>query len=323
MIFNSFEINEALRLDRLSPEQTVDASQHPEARIWIDLHNGTIGEVESWLDKLGTSELSGRLCVEACNRAGYYPLKREIVLVLPVPRADGEPQGESDFLAVLCRENLLLTIHSRSFAELLDIGMLDRSDSWLPECSIAGLLSSILIRLSLECLAQTTRLRRSILELEEQINRDPDSVKAEDFVNLRTKLLSLGSVVSDQLPPVQALSATDKPFFQLKGARDNLNCALVNLEAANGSLEWLDQQISSLRSGFDMRAQEKTNRRLNMLTILSAIFMPITLLASIWGMNFEVMPELKVPFAYPLALGFMTMVGLAMYLFFRRTGWLD
>ena len=36
-----------------------------------------------------------------------------------------------------------------------------------------------------------------------------------------------------------------------------------------------------------MHAQEKTNRRLGMLTILSAIFMPITLLAGIWGMNFE------------------------------------
>jgi magnesium transporter len=102
-----------------------------------------------------------------------------------------------------------------------------------------------------------------------------------------------------------------------------MGCALVNLQAADGSLTWLDQRIESLRSAFQMHAQDKTNRRLNMLTILSAIFMPVTLLASIWGMNFEIMPELKYPFAYPLALGFMTAVGLGMYLFFRRTGWLD
>jgi len=72
-----------------------------------------------------------------------------------------------------------------------------------------------------------------------------------------------------------------------------------------------------------MNAQDQTNRRLNMLTILSAIFMPVTLLAGIWGMNFEIMPELKFPFAYPLALGFMVAVGTGMYLFFRKTGWLE
>ena len=51
--------------------------------------------------------------------------------------------------------------------------------------------------------------------------------------------------------------------------------------------------------------------------------MPITLLADIWGMNFEVMPELKYAYAYPVALGFMVIIGAAMYLFFRRTGWFD
>ena len=76
-------------------------------------------------------------------------------------------------------------------------------------------------------------------------------------------------------------------------------------------------------AGFEMHAQDKTNRRLNMLTILSAIFMPITLLSGIWGMNFEFMPELKYTFAYFLALGFMSLVGWAMYFLFRRKGYFD
>ncbi len=64
------------------------------------------------------------------------------------------------------------------------------------------------------------------------------------------------------------------------------------LFAADRSLDWLDQRLGALRSGLQMHVQDKTNRRLNMLTILSAIFMPITLLAGIWGMNFATMPEL-------------------------------
>jgi magnesium transporter len=102
-----------------------------------------------------------------------------------------------------------------------------------------------------------------------------------------------------------------------------MNCALVNLRAADGSLEWLDGRISSLRSGFDMHAQDKTNRRLNMLTILSAIFNPATLLAGIWGMNFVTMPELSFPFGYPIALGLMALTGWGMFFYFHRHGWLD
>jgi magnesium transporter len=60
-----------------------------------------------------------------------------------------------------------------------------------------------------------------------------------------------------------------------------------------------------------------------MITILSGIFMPSTLLAAIWGMNFSWMPELQWPGSYPVALGLMAVMGVGIFLYFRRTGWLD
>jgi len=60
-----------------------------------------------------------------------------------------------------------------------------------------------------------------------------------------------------------------------------------------------------------------------MLTILSAIFMPKTLVAGIWGMNFRTMPELSHRFGYPIALGLIALVGWGMFFYFRRTGWFD
>ncbi|PQP34044.1 magnesium and cobalt transport protein CorA, partial [Desulfobacteraceae bacterium SEEP-SAG9] len=82
-------------------------------------------------------------------------------------------------------------------------------------------------------------------------------------------------------------------------------------------------RIGALRSGFEMHAQDQTNRRLNFLTILSAIFNPATLLAGIWGMNFVHMPELQYPNAYPIALGIMVSIGVLMFLLFRRGGWFE
>jgi len=141
------------------------------------------------------------------------------------------------------------------------------------------------------------------------------------FLKVRSRVLALGMVATDQLPSLQALCTTDKSFFRREDAHEYLNCALVNLGVASRILERADTSIGDLRSRLDMHAQDKTNRRLGMLTILSAIFMPATLMAGIWGMNFQIMPELGIAYGYPIALGAMVLVGTGMYLFFRRRGW--
>lgn len=68
--------------------------------------------------------------------------------------------------------------------------------------------------------------------------------------------------------------------------------------------------------------QARTNEIIGVLTIVSAIFIPLTFLAGIWGMNFDNMPELKSAFGYPLALGFMAFVAIGLVAVFRRRGWL-
>jgi magnesium transporter len=242
--------------------------------------------------------------------------------VIPV-LADVEGPPERDFLALLCRENLLLTFHRKSIFRPQELAALQESDVWLPDYSVAGLVSAVTIDLSQECLRQVVDLRTRICALEERMDREPDTVEVEEILNLRSDLLVLDAVVSDQLSSLQALSATDKHFFKLKDAQEYMNCALANLQAADRSLGRQNERIGALRSGFQMHAQDKTNRKLGMLTILSAIFMPITLLAGIWGMNFNTMPELKYAFSYPIAIGLMALIGSGMYIYFRRTGWFD
>ena len=67
--------------------------------------------------------------------------------------------------------------------------------------------------------------------------------------------------------------------------------------------------------------QEVGNRRLRYLTVISAVFMPLTLISSIYGMNFDSMPELHVPHAYPLVLGAMVLITFLSLWGFRQGGW--
>jgi magnesium transporter len=322
MIASSYQINDALQMTPIAPESVAEACQSKDARIWLDLQAPEPGEIEAWLDTLGITVLSRRLCFESRDRSGFFPLKKEIFLVIPV-LADVAGSPEVDHLSILCRENLLLTFHRKSIFNPQQLATLDESEDWLPDRSIAGLFSAMTIDLSTECLRHIADLKRAIHNLEKRMEQEPDTVEAEDILELRSDLLVHETVVSDQLPSLQALSATDKSFFKIKDAQDYMNCALANLKAAERSLDRLGERIGALRAGFQMHSQDRTNRKLGMLTILSAIFMPITLLAGIWGMNFEIMPELKIPFAYPVAIGLMGLIGAGMYLFFRRGGWFD
>jgi magnesium transporter len=66
----------------------------------------------------------------------------------------------------------------------------------------------------------------------------------------------------------------------------------------------------------------KTNQVMRILTVFSAFFLPLTFIVGVYGMNFDLMPELRSPLGYPMVLGFMAFVTLAIFLWFRKRGWL-
>ena len=66
----------------------------------------------------------------------------------------------------------------------------------------------------------------------------------------------------------------------------------------------------------------RMNRVMQMLTLIASVFIPLTLIAGIYGMNFEHMPELHLRWGYPAALLAMVGIGVGMVLYFRHRGWI-
>ncbi|MCB1205472.1 MAG: magnesium transporter, partial [Verrucomicrobiae bacterium] len=64
------------------------------------------------------------------------------------------------------------------------------------------------------------------------------------------------------------------------------------------------------------------NGIIKIFSVAAVVFLPPTLVASIYGMNFTFIPELKWPFGYPFAIGLMILSALLPYWFFKRKGWL-
>ncbi|MCL1959893.1 MAG: magnesium/cobalt transporter CorA [Spirochaetes bacterium] len=103
-----------------------------------------------------------------------------------------------------------------------------------------------------------------------------------------------------------------KPFLQ--DLNENINHALITVENYR---EWLSNIMDVNLS----IVSYQTNKVMKVLTVISTIFIPLTFIAGIYGMNFEYMPELKYEIAYPIVLGGMGLVASVMLIILKIHHW--
>lgn len=108
------------------------------------------------------------------------------------------------------------------------------------------------------------------------------------------------------------------PVSQLEQAREILR----DIESLLPHNESLFQKVNFLMQAAMGFISIEQNRIIKIFSVVSVVFLPPTLVASSYGMNFEFMPELTWSFGYPSAIVLMMLAGLAPYLYFKRRNWL-
>jgi magnesium transporter len=98
---------------------------------------------------------------------------------------------------------------------------------------------------------------------------------------------------------------------------------LRDIESLNGHTGFIFDKINFLMDALLGMINLEQNKIIKIFSIAAVVFLPPTLVASVYGMNFDIMPELRWPWGYPSALLLMIFAGAAPYLYFRRKGWLD
>lgn len=101
---------------------------------------------------------------------------------------------------------------------------------------------------------------------------------------------------------------------------------LVDLEAHlmhhQDAIDHLRDAASSVLDAHVSLVTMRTNEIMRVLTIIASIFIPMTFVAGVYGMNFRNMPELEMAWAYPVTWAVMVGIGLTMLAYFWRKGWL-
>ena len=80
--------------------------------------------------------------------------------------------------------------------------------------------------------------------------------------------------------------------------------------------------VGNLLNVYISLSSQRTNEVVRVLTLFSVFFMPLTFIAGVYGMNFDIMPELRWTYGYLYSVLFMILVTVFIYVWFRRKGWL-
>lgn len=162
---------------------------------------------------------------------------------------------------------------------------------------------------------------------EERIFGDPDPSVMESLHEIRHELLSARRAVRPMRDVINELERDTTPFVTDETKVYLRDCYDHALEAVE-LLEVYRDLSASLLESYMTLLSTATNDIMRVLTLISSIFIPLSFIAGVYGMNFHTgtspynMPELGWRFGYPLILSVMLGAGLMMFAFFARKGWL-
>ena len=157
--------------------------------------------------------------------------------------------------------------------------------------------------------------------LEDELIVRPQDWMIVEIHKLRRDLLTVRRAVWPQREAISAVIRDECPLISQDVQVFFRDCYDHCVQAMD-VLDCYRELASGLQELYLSSVSHRTNEVMKVLTIMASVFIPLTFIAGIYGMNFEFMPELQRPWAYPLVLGLMAATAMGMLLFFIRRGWL-
>lgn len=165
------------------------------------------------------------------------------------------------------------------------------------------------------------QLEEEIEKIEELINVDIDNVNKSHIFNIKKQLIRTRKAIQPLREAISSFSRTDselldertKPF--IKDLFDHIFQIIDNVDS-------LRDIISGLQDLYLSEISMKMNQVMKFLTIITSIFVPISFLAGLYGMNFEYIPELQHNNGYFILIGVMVSIVVGMLYMFKKMKWL-
>jgi len=220
-------------------------------------------------------------------------------------------------------DNYVVTFHDERFKSIKAVKHQIRTSTFACRRGAAYLLHQILDQIVDLYMPVLDDFDSSITELEDRVFalKKGDDAILEEIMDLRRSVTRLKRISARQLDVLYRISHGEFPQIP-----ENLLPFYRDVHDHLQRISDLSENYRDLVAGlFDIHfsvVANKTNDIIKFLTIFSAIWLPLSFMAGVYGMNFENMPELKTRNGYFFVLGSMVLVAISLLVYFWRKGWI-
>lgn len=172
-------------------------------------------------------------------------------------------------------------------------------------------------RLTLGHFEMLERMEREITDLEDVIVEGSRRNITKDIVFFRKRLLFLKTYYEHLLDVLDTLVESENGLIE-KRSLGLFKILSSRAERLSRSVQNLRDYVTQLREAYQAQVDISLNNIMKIFTVFTAIFLPLSLIAGWYGMNFEHMPELSWTYGYPFVIGLSLLVVIACLVFFKR-----
>lgn len=291
--------------------------------IWVDVEDPTDDEARALADVCGFHHLTVEDALTPVQPPKVEEFEGYLFLLFRGLRPTEEGlELESYKLAAYLGPSFLVTVHKRPVAACHAVSKLVLERDLPMESQMDRVLHALVDLMMDEILPILDRFEERLEELEEAVfSRSPHREVLQELLGMKRQLLTIRRLVAPQREMLGRLARRDLPFIEertshyFRDVYDHVarmeETTMVLTDLASGALE---AQLSV--------ASNRLNEIVKVLTIFSAIWLPLTFLAGVYGMNFEYLPELKIRWFYPALWGLWGVLAAGMLLVFRLRRWI-
>lgn len=294
------------------------------AVIWIDMEEPTEADERLLLNLFRFHPLT----VEDCRETRNYPKVEEfpeyLYFIVHGVRADTSPDRFNTIeLDGFLGKNYVITYHHDMFRSINNVKKLLSTTPVACQRGPAFLLHQILDQIVDFYSPVLDDFDERIAKLEDDIFTlaRPNKAILEEIMNLKRGVLRLRRISARQMEVILRMSRGEFPLIPaqtLPFFRDIHDHIMRVTDLAENYRDLISGALEAYLSV----VSNNMNEIMKVLTIFSAIMLPLTFIAGVYGMNFEHMPELGTRFGYFVVLALMVIVAVGMLIFFWRRGWI-
>ncbi len=300
------------------PELLKDEREH----VWVDLESPTPSEMEILSSLFHFHALAIEDCLTESSLPKIDDYGDHLFLVLHGSTKDPVP-GQFTTYEIDCfiSRNYLVTVHyhpSRSIDRSKDRC---RKESPTMSMGMDFLLHEILDGMVDNYFPLLDDYDEMIDALEDEVFSKPTQMTLNKIFSLKRDIMHLRRVAAPQREIFNRLSRNESPALTKKSAiyfRDVYDHLVRIYDLAESYRDLITGTLEAYLSVVSNRMNEV----MKVLTVIATIILPLSLIAGIYGMNFEFMPELHTHYGYFVVLGIMAGLAGTMLYLFRRKGWL-